>query len=537
MSENQQDTLLSKLARHRVLLLLVATVLLVGRVAQIDGPDILIDDAFISFRYAVNLSNGLGLVFNPGERVEGYTNFLWTVLLACCHRLGFDLIPSSKMLSLLSAVGTLVILHSWAERAWGNHHRSFLLLAVPEILFAAMGSQARYVVSGMETLFFTFLVTLSMYIYLYHNDSLLSGVLFALSSMTRPEGLLYFALTLGHCLATLQFVNRRDSRAKHLALFVAGFLSLYGAYFLWRYGYYGYPLPNTFYAKASGFHWGRIKRGWNILLQVISRWKVQPLLIVALFGVFPLRRNRPWLLFSIFVLATLLYFVFVGGDFIVWFGPRFIMPVLPLLLLTCAQGLDRIQRIHFTSSHGRLAIQLVLLAYLLVNAVWFSWPTRFFSKEAFSVQMRGWAELGHWIAANTSSHAKIATDAAGLIPFYSGRYTIDMFGLTDPHIAHLDVPITEQSIVAHEKADPRYILERRPDFIVSTWMDERGNAVSTGLPSVAQQFGESYGLIAVAKIKEGPPPDERWVVITSVYTPELFQQGYVTGLFRRRDCP
>ena len=40
------------------------------------------DDAFISFRYAENLANGQGLVFNPGERVEGYSNPLWTVLFA-----------------------------------------------------------------------------------------------------------------------------------------------------------------------------------------------------------------------------------------------------------------------------------------------------------------------------------------------------------------------------------------------------------------------------------------------------------------------
>ena len=42
----------------------------------------LTDDAFISFRYARNLLEGNGLVFNPGERVEGYSNFLWVLELA-----------------------------------------------------------------------------------------------------------------------------------------------------------------------------------------------------------------------------------------------------------------------------------------------------------------------------------------------------------------------------------------------------------------------------------------------------------------------
>src|SRR5215208_1233784 len=49
-----------------------------------------IDDAFISFRYAANLAHGHGLVFNPGERVEGYTDFLWTVLIAAFMKVGID---------------------------------------------------------------------------------------------------------------------------------------------------------------------------------------------------------------------------------------------------------------------------------------------------------------------------------------------------------------------------------------------------------------------------------------------------------------
>ena len=50
----------------------------------------LTDDAFISFRYVRNLLEGHGLVFNPGEYVEGYTNFLWVVVLAIPHWLGVD---------------------------------------------------------------------------------------------------------------------------------------------------------------------------------------------------------------------------------------------------------------------------------------------------------------------------------------------------------------------------------------------------------------------------------------------------------------
>lgn len=518
-------------SRRSALLPLLAIVVLCVRVIQMDGPDILMDDAFISFRYAVNLSNGWGLVFNPGERVEGYTNFLWTVLLAACHRIGLDIIRASKILALVSAIGIIIILYRWGERVWVTHDQRWFLIVFSVGLYAIMGSQARYVVSGMETLFFTFWVTLGLY--LSPLSPFLSGIVFALAGMTRPEGLLYFTLAWGYGIIMPRVPS--DSRFRYLISFAGGFLLVYGPYFLWRYSYYGYLLPNTFYAKASGLYWARVQRGWKIFWQLLSWWKIHLILVLSLFTIVPLRRSNSWLLLITMVWATVAYFIFVGGDFIVWFGPRFILPVLPLLLLACAEGLDRLFRLRLLPDWLQTTIRFLLVGYLFFNAGWQSWPDRYFNKEAFSVQMHGWAEMGRWIAADTPAHAAIATDAAGLIPFYSGRYTIDMFGLTDLHIAHLNVPITAQSIVAHEKFDPHYILQRGPDYIVSTWMDAQGNAVSAGLPDVGQRFRETYELIAVAKIRNGPPQDGRWIIVTSVYTPELYQQGYVTGLFRRKD--
>jgi hypothetical protein len=50
------------------------------------------DDAFISFVYSKHLAAGEGLVFNLGERVEGYTNFLWVALMALPHLFSVDVI-------------------------------------------------------------------------------------------------------------------------------------------------------------------------------------------------------------------------------------------------------------------------------------------------------------------------------------------------------------------------------------------------------------------------------------------------------------
>src|SRR2546425_12080772 len=77
------------------------------------------DDAFISFRYARNLIEGHGLVFNSGERVEGYTNFLWTVMLAPALALGIDPLEAARALGTLCAIATLLVLSrgSMGEKA------------------------------------------------------------------------------------------------------------------------------------------------------------------------------------------------------------------------------------------------------------------------------------------------------------------------------------------------------------------------------------------------------------------------------------
>ena len=80
--------------------LALAAGLLVARFAALYDPHLIVDDAYISFRYADNLARGLGLVYNPGERVEGYSNFLWTLLLAGGARLGLDVVRLSVVLAL-----------------------------------------------------------------------------------------------------------------------------------------------------------------------------------------------------------------------------------------------------------------------------------------------------------------------------------------------------------------------------------------------------------------------------------------------------
>src|ERR1700733_14661069 len=88
---------------HLVLGLLLPAVLLVVNMARVGS--FTIDDAYISFRYARNLAHGLGLVYNAGEHIEGYTNFFWTVLLAVGVKVGLDPVLLAKVLGGIAACG------------------------------------------------------------------------------------------------------------------------------------------------------------------------------------------------------------------------------------------------------------------------------------------------------------------------------------------------------------------------------------------------------------------------------------------------
>lgn len=101
------------------------------------------DDAFLSFRYADNLVEGAGLVYNPGEFVEGYTNLLWTLLLALFRWIGVEPIPVSQVLGVLAYAGAAGILAWWAWRGREERGGEFLPVAAAAVRFSTTSSNGR----------------------------------------------------------------------------------------------------------------------------------------------------------------------------------------------------------------------------------------------------------------------------------------------------------------------------------------------------------------------------------------------------------
>src|SRR5690606_38596738 len=199
----------------------------------------LADDAFISFRYARNFARGLGLVYNEGEWVEGYTNFLWTLLLGLAGKLGLDIPLTALFGNLACFVAAIVLVAYLAAR---------LSPGRPAVPFAALAlalSKPFYTFAsgGLETMPIALLAVAAVAAGLGRRGELGSGLILTTSVMCRPDQLLlYAAMGIALVAEDLVFEEGRIHqrlRLRRYLLFAAPFAFLYVPYFLWRWKAYG----------------------------------------------------------------------------------------------------------------------------------------------------------------------------------------------------------------------------------------------------------------------------------------------------------
>jgi hypothetical protein len=306
------------------------------------------DDAFISFRYAQHFAEGHGLVFNldPNEPpVEGYTNFAWTMLLSLGVLLGCTdqaLEHWSIALGVACHAGTVWLLAAMARRASGGR----ALVPIAALGYAAMHHAASLAPAGLETAMFTLLVTILLHFCFALRcvrDAWLMGFVGVLAALTRPDGAVPVAMA---GLFVLHDAVRR--RAPLLLVgYVVPFVLVLVPYLLWRHDYYGYWLPNTFYAKTGQGSY--VPQGlpyvgdfvlchWPLLTAFVALFVWWPRRPDPLATISPFLGRRPWAAIAAIVVPYLLFVVWVGGDFMF---ARFVLPVVPALLLAADLACQR----------------------------------------------------------------------------------------------------------------------------------------------------------------------------------------------------
>lgn len=445
----------------------------------------LFDDAMISMRYAWNFSHGNGLVWNVGERVEGYTNLLMTLWMAVAT----FLFEKSQAVLFIQVSGIIFILGS-----------AFFSIKILDILGNSNETLPRYLLlvmglfyypltfwslMGMETGLLAFLISAAVLCSILYVNNLKPGYLwgmslcFGLAYLTRNESILFAALAFAYLLPAIK------SGSRHVGFFLlAG--GLYAVFvvgqLVFRYAYYGEWVPNTYTLKLVGMSvHDRLVNGWGFILPFLQEnWL---LIILALAGTLLKLTRHKAILFTFFLTAVL-YQIYVGGD--AWPYWRITAPAMPLLfvlIMLLKQELNGRFRFISNAAMNVLLVMVSLAGLYLANA-------RFINElllQELPYQndyARAHVDAAIALTELTEPGATVGVFWAGSLPYYVDRPAIDFLGKSDKYIANLKPDMSGQSqgfgmisIPGHNKYDLNYSIKG----LMPTYVEEfdRGDQILT----------------------------------------------------------
>ena len=414
----------------------------------------LIDDTYIFLRFARNLADGNGPVFNVGERVEGFSSPLWTFLLGLAGFLGADLEIAARVLGLLFGIGVVSILTYSIYRRTNLGRLDTALLGIG---LASSPAVVFWSASGMDAPLFLVFVAASFVSALAdrRGDGSLSfrtATMLALATLTRPEGVLVACY-----IGAFFLLERRRVRS----------LVLYGTavaiMLLARYAYFGTWVPNTYYAKVTFDLSRRLVDGASYILPAIGIHSVLLAHLIAVLAVAWKRR-----VMSAGTIAFLGgwavmwsgYVSYVGGDNFSFF--RFLLPAMPVLILLFAQAWSAIR------TSVRPSVRWACPAMLLLGFVFCHVLTYHSQASYYLGDQRlaaAWSKVGRWIDRETPPNTVIATIVPGALGYFGRRPTIDMLGLTDRQVATKG-HVFPHAVHGHARFNTDYIFERQPDVVI-----------------------------------------------------------------------
>lgn len=427
-----------------LLLCIAAAVLLAGGLYRYHY---LPDDTFVTLRYARNAMRGEGFVWNSGERVEGYTNFLWLLMLAGLGKLGAPLLETARLLSMVFSLSTLLLIYRLSSRPPEHtnvrgFHEAFANM-LPVLFLCSAPPFLVWSLSGTEIPLFTFLLLAGFFL-VERNERAASALLaFGLAGFVRPEGTMFFAVALA--ILILRYPEKRD-----VFLWGGAVIASYIIYAIWKWNYFHAILPNTFYAKTGPFSI-MISNG----MQYLSKFFVSyGYLLVA--GIFISKRagkkNFPLSIPIAFVAANWASILVLGGDWMPHF--RLLLPTLPISVVVASRAVTEA----LEKRHLPFAATLGVFLVLLPGTVGYE----LFLAERTSVV--AFERLGKRFAEILPPGTSLACGSIGAIGFYSDLPVIDILGLTDSWIARHGKIVSSQP--GHLKTDGEYILERSPDLLL-----------------------------------------------------------------------
>lgn len=493
----------------------------------IDGERffVLFDDAMVSMRYAKNFAAGHGLVWNLGEMIEGFTNPLWTFLMAFLHNFG---LPASKISLVIQLIGILcgiltlrlvssiVSVLEQRDTVDSKDTDSLSLMQITAVTLTGFYLPLNtWILQGMEVAILTPLICYCMllgirFLHQSPRKNLTRSIVWALcllglSIFIRMDMVVPF-LSFAGFLALVTFYENKGNAGLHnnragwqiillTAVLVFGLVGLQTAF---RYWYYGDILPNTFYLKATGIPMVlRLSTGVFITAKFITNMG----LVIALIplALVIIKRRKEYLFLLVLVIGQLFYSIYVGGDAWDWWGGsnRYISIAMPLFFVLVSLAIVRVFIIlakHIQAQSPNFAttaisssryynlgyIAIVLSLLFSVNMIYGikTISELLLQSPAISVPINVEnVKMAHSLAKITTPRARIAVVLAGVIPYFLDRTYIDILGKNDSYIAHLPVRqvygpgrYTDYH-PGHRKWDYSYSIGKlKPDVVAQLWI-------------------------------------------------------------------
>jgi hypothetical protein len=447
----------------------------------------LFEDMMISMRYAKNFAMGYGLIWNPGgDRVEGFTNLLWTLYMGFWHLFPISEAKVSlpiQITGLLLFVASLFLVRRIADEiSEGNKY--VIIGAV--FLTACYQPLYYFAIKGVETSVLGFVMLLAvwrMLVCLRHKcfDPWVF-VLLGLSFLIRPD---VIPLYLGFSLFLA--ITQEENRTKYIVSSALILIVTVAGVSLFRWFYFGDVLPNTYYLKMTGYPLSlRIPMGIKVTHYFIKSLSYFLFIVVMAYS-FRHIKNKKIQLLAFPIAIQLLYNIYVGGDAWEWgVANRFLSIIMPLFfILLCSavyqfvQAFENYSDIKAGFKKWCYIVLLLIVVLQLHNGYEKNVFTALVRFPDFEIDIdKATVRTGLALKELTSPDAKIA-GPAGAESYFSDRYSVDILGKTDRYIAHLKAKDLnpEGCTPGHNKWDFNYsIIISQPDivtYIGRTFLDSQ----------------------------------------------------------------
>ena len=455
------------------------------------------DDAYITLRYAKNWITGHGIVWNEGEYVQGYTNFLHLLCVYILGYFGLDLVVAARLVSSAAFLATAILLAYCGYSFRLGYSKNFQHL--PIIIFITSAPVIVWTLGGLETVLFGFLTLLGTVIFLsavgknYVNRRfLLSGAFFGLAFLTRPDAIVfigassiylfcYYRKSLNQKVAFVSHVApgtvvySRKQLASSLIILWLGCAFIMLPYICWQINYYGDFVPNTFYAKSGAPFLLKFNNGINYIYDYFTHFPFL-LLIISLLLFYSFYRSS--LDYRLIYLGTLIFsylafIIFVaGGDHMQSF--RMIASLVPLISITLTCSIASLVENNINN--------VLIISFCLIFLTGMQLFEPILNPQEEDLAAFYGTIVGKYISSEWHHDSLIALNTAGSTPYYAPSHRfIDMLGLNDPVVARRFVSkaiLPWQRIPGHLKGDGDYVFSRNPNFIIIGPADgsDSGNA-------------------------------------------------------------